>query len=60
MSASRKHTQSPKGKLSRIEEHDYSEDEQDEDDLFLQDLERENKMLEGVLKDLQGVIQKEK
>jgi len=60
MSASRHQTQSPKGKLSRIEEHDYSEDEQDEDDVFLQDLERENKMLEGVLKDLQGVIKKER
>ncbi|CAI2371457.1 unnamed protein product [Moneuplotes crassus] len=54
--------QIPNNKLSRIEEHDNSssDDEQDEDDIFLQDLERENQMLEGVLKDLQGVIQKEK
>ena len=47
---------SPKPKLSRIEEHDTSEEEPDEDDIFLHELERENKMLEGVLKDLQGVI----
>lgn len=52
--------ESPKGKLSRIEENSSSEEEQDEDDIFLHDLERENKMLEGVLRDLQGVIKKEK
>ena len=50
---------SPKPKLSRIEEHDTSEEEPDEDDIFLHELERENKMLEGVLKDLQGVIKKD-
>ena len=56
----RKDKESPKNKLSRIEENDSSEEEQDEDDIFLQDLERENQMLEGVLKDLQGVIKKDK
>lgn len=56
----RKSSKSPNNKLSRIEENSSSEDEMDEDDLFLQDLEKENQMLEGVLKDLQGVIKKEK
>lgn len=60
MSKSRQDRESPKQKLSRIEETGSSDDEQDEDDVFLHDLERENQMLEGVLRDLQGVIKKEK
>lgn len=51
---------SPNTKLSRIEENAVSEDDQDDDDMFLHDLERENQMLEGVLRDLQGAIKQDK